>query len=61
MPQILEKNYIIWNNFNTKDNKILIEQLEVPPKAEERKELIQIEGRNGYWAYFADRRNKWKI
>ena len=48
MPQILEKNYIIWNNFNTKDNKILIEQLEVPPKAEERKELIQIEGRNGY-------------
>ena len=48
MAQILEKNYIIWNNFNTKDNKILIEQLEVPPKAEERKELIQIEGRNGY-------------
>ena len=48
MPQILEKNYIIWNNFNTKDNKILIEQLEVPPKAEERKELIQIDGRNGY-------------
>ena len=48
MAQILEKNYIIWNNFNTKDNKILIEQLEIPPKAEERKELIQIEGRNGY-------------
>ena len=48
MAQILEKNYIIWNNFNTKDNKILIEQLEVPPKAEERKELIQIDGRSGY-------------
>ena len=44
----MEKNYIIWNGFNTSENNILIEQLEVPSKPEERKELITIDGRNGY-------------
>lgn len=48
MAQLFEKNYIIWNGFNTKNNRILIEQLPIPPKAEERKELITIEGRNGF-------------
>lgn len=48
MAQIFEKNYIIWNGFNTKENNILIEQLPMPPKAEERKEFFTIEGRNGY-------------
>ena len=45
---ILGKNYIIWNDWNTLDNNILIEQLEVPQKPEEKKELITIDGRHGY-------------
>lgn len=46
--EVLDKNYIIWNGFNTLENDILIEQLQIPPKAEEQKELIAITGRNGY-------------
>ena len=44
----MEKNWISFNGFNTKDNNIIIEELNVPPKAEEKKDLITIEGRNGY-------------
>ena len=48
MDCLIETNYIVWNDFNTKENGILIEQLNIPPKAEERKDLITIEGRDGY-------------
>lgn len=48
MDCLIETNYIIWNDFNTKENGILIEQLNIPPKPEERKDLITIEGRDGY-------------
>ena len=32
----MEKNWISFNGFNTKDNNIIIEELNVPPKAEEK-------------------------
>lgn len=46
--EIMGKNYIIWNDFNTRQNNILIEELPVPSKAEEKKELITVNGRNGF-------------
>ena len=44
----MDKNYIIWNNFNTLENNFLIEELPMPSKAEENKEFIEVSGRNGF-------------
>ena len=55
---IIGKNYIIWNDFNTLENNILIEELPIPPKAEEQKELVNISGRNGYLTFDYDAYNQ---
>lgn len=42
------KNWISFNDFNTLENDMLIEELPMVSRAQENKELIKIDGRNGF-------------
>ena len=47
MKPFPSKNYLIFKGFNTQ-NYFLIEELPIPSSANEKKELIEIQGRHGY-------------
>lgn len=46
--QEVPKNYVIWNDFNTLENDILIEELPLVDSSEEDKEFIEVTGRHGF-------------